>query len=68
MKYKTVVKDSFFKLTLDGEFEAKSLEDAEKQCRDFYAQELDTTPDAVELVSISPFNMTIKVGEGGVNL
>jgi len=40
--YLFTVKDSFFPQTFSGEIEAANIEEAEKEIRSIYAEELDT--------------------------
>lgn len=44
-KFTFSVKDSFFPQVFNGEWEATTIQEAEKEIRDEYAYELDTTPE-----------------------
>lgn len=50
--YAVTVRDSFFRMELCGEFEAASQKDAELQARQYYAEELDSVPEEIEIVGI----------------
>lgn len=49
--YLITVNDDFFKKQFTGQFRGETKEDAEKDCKDFYAHELGTNPDKVEIVN-----------------
>lgn len=51
-RFEIVVRDSFFKKDFTGVFEGETQEEAEQECREFYAVELDTFEAAVEIVSV----------------
>lgn len=52
MLYKIEVSDGFFPMTFIGEFEAVSKEAAIKEAKEFYAMDLGTTEDQIEIVSV----------------
>lgn len=51
-KYEITVRDSFFKQDLSGEFEAESQEAAISAALEFYAYELGTVADELEVVGV----------------
>lgn len=50
-KYEVTVKDDFFDKELTGEFFAPNEGDAMDQAADYYAMELDTNPDMIEIIN-----------------
>lgn len=50
-KYVITVYDDFFATNLSGDFFAETEEDAKQEAKEFYAQELDTFENDVEIVS-----------------
>lgn len=50
-KYKITIEDEMFG-KLSGEFHATSEKEAIKEAKEFYAHELDTTEDYIEIVSV----------------
>lgn len=49
--YAITIYDTFFNQNLTGEFEAESLEAAKTEALEFYACELGTEPNELEIVS-----------------
>lgn len=52
-KYKITVKDDFFQKELIGEFFGDNQEQATNMALEWYASELDTDIDAIEILSIN---------------
>ena len=50
--YKITVHDDFLNVDLSGTFKTSSKQKAIAECKDFYAYELDTTEDAINIVKI----------------
>ena len=48
--FKYQVKDDFFPQTFEGEIEAPSKEDAERQLKEEYAYELDTIESSISVI------------------
>lgn len=51
MKYKISIYDEFLKLELSGIFSGNKTK-AIRECRNFYARELDCTPRDIKIISI----------------
>ncbi len=58
MKYKITISDKFDNRIYTGVFKANSELEAITDCQDFYAQELDSIPDNIQILDI------IKLGGG----
>ncbi len=60
--FKVTVCDYFFGVELSGEFEAESAEEAEAIAREFYAHDLGTTPEEIDVVDVREVQETKKEG------
>jgi len=53
MKYQITIRDNFFDHELTGEFEANSEYTAKKMAKEYYAYELDTVENAIEIIKVT---------------
>jgi hypothetical protein len=53
MTYLITVHDEMSDQNLTGRFEANSLDKALDECKEVYAQELDTTKEAVDIIAFT---------------
>lgn len=49
--FKITIKDNFFDEHLTGEFDAVNEDQAKSDAKEYYAHELDTTPEHIEIIS-----------------
>lgn len=54
--YKITINDGFFPHNLTGEFSGITKEAAIKECKEFYAYELDTIAEEIKIISIEQAN------------